>query len=179
MHIRATILALVGVAGVALSGPASAQGDPRSEAWLAQHNEARAEFGVLPLRWSDRLASEAQIWASILARGSVMRHSSLEERGDTGENLWMGTAGYYTPQQMISHFIDEKQHFKTGRFPDVSTTGNWGDVGHYTQVIWPATKEVGCATALGGNYDYLVCRYYPAGNVMGRRIWPGRLAQTH
>ena len=47
------------------------------------------------------------------------------------------------------------------------TTGNWEDVGHYTQMIWRGTRRVGCALGEGAQYDYLVCRYYPAGNVYG------------
>ena len=134
---------------------------------------------MLPLRWSDELAAEALVWARTLARDEQMRHSSVEERDGRGENLWMGTAGYYSPAQMIGHFADEKQYFNTGRFPDVSKTGDWGDVGHYTQIVWPATREVGCATARGERFDFLVCRYWPAGNVMGQRLFPGRRVAAH
>lgn len=156
-----------------------AQADERRHAWLAAHNEERDEFGVLPLRWSDELAAEALVWAEALATDEQMRHSTTEGRDGRGENLWMGTAGYYTPEQMIGHFAEEKQYFFTGRFPEVSKTGDWGDVGHYTQVVWPATREVGCATARGERYDFLVCRYWPAGNVMGQRIFPGRRVAAH
>ncbi|MHA7818321.1 MAG: CAP domain-containing protein [Erythrobacter sp.] len=177
MRLRATISWLAALASLVLSTPV--QADERRDSWLAAHNVERAEFGVLPLRWSDELAAEAQVWARTLATDENMRHSTKEERGGRGENLWMGTAGYYTPEQMIGHFADEKQHFHTGRFPDVSKTGDWADVGHYTQLVWPATREVGCATARGARYDFLVCRYWPAGNVMGQRIFPGRRVAAH
>jgi hypothetical protein len=49
----------------------------------------------------------------------------------------------------------------------VSRTGNWSDVGHYTQIVWPASQRVGCATASNRANDYLVCRYLPAGNIVG------------
>lgn len=176
MRLRATISALLAITGLAASVPA--QADERASTWLAVHNEERAEFGVLPLRWSDDLAAEARVWAEVLARDEVMRHSTPDERGRTGENLWMGTAGYYTAEQMIGHFADEKQFFRVGRFPDVSTTGDWGDVGHYTQIVWPGTREVGCATARGETYDFLVCRYYPSGNRMGQQIMPGRMVNA-
>jgi hypothetical protein len=39
----------------------------------------------------------------------------------------------------------EKRYFRPGIFPDVSTTGNWYDVSHYTTMIWPTTERVGCA----------------------------------
>lgn len=177
MRFCATIAALTAIGALAISAPA--QADQRRDAWLAAHNEERTEFGAPPLRWSEELAAEARVWALTLANDEQMRHSSVEERGGRGENLWMGTAGYYTPEQMIGHFADEKRHFTTGRFPEVSTTGDWGDVGHYTQLVWPATREVGCATARGARFDFLVCRYWPAGNVMGQRIFPGRRVAAH
>jgi hypothetical protein len=49
----------------------------------------------------------------------------------------------------------------------VSRTGDWSQVAHYTQIVWPATQRVGCATASNRSNDYLVCRYLPAGNVVG------------
>ena len=71
---------------------------------------------------------------------------------------------------MIGTFVDEKRHFRRGTFPDVSTTGQWRDVGHYTQLIWRGTQKVGCAVAPGGGQDWLVCRYWPAGNTMGQKV---------
>ena len=177
MRLRTTIAALVAFVAIPLA--ASAQPGDLRDAWLAAHNAEREEFSVLPLRWSDELAEEARVWAETLSRDEVMRHSSFEERGGRGENLWMGTAGHYTPEEMIGHFADEKEHFYVGRFPDVSRTGDWGDVGHFTQLVWPATREVGCAMARGENYDFLVCRYWPAGNKIGQRIGPGRRVATH
>jgi hypothetical protein len=103
-----------------------------------------------------------------------MRHSSLDERGRTGENLWMGTAGFFKPERMIGHFVDEQRYFRSGYFPQVSTTGNWADVGHYTQIVWAETREVGCAIVSNERNDFLVCRYYPGGNVVGERVEPGR-----
>jgi pathogenesis-related protein 1 len=50
--------------------------------------------------------------------------------------------------------------------------------GHYTQMVWKNTKEVGCATAtvsgksssgLSGVVVYLVCRYSPPGNIVGQK----------
>lgn len=176
MRLGATIVWALTLAGLAVASPVQANDSER--AWLDAHNAERAEFGVLPLSWSEELESEARAWAEGLARDEIMRHSSYDERGGKGENLWMGTAGFYTAEQMIGHFAEEKQYFYQGRFPEVSTTGDWGDVGHYTQMVWPGTREVGCALARGVNYDFLVCRYYPSGNRMGQQIMPGRLVNA-
>ena len=136
---------------------------------LVEHNRARDAAGVPRLSWSSKLAREAQGWAEVLAREGRMRHSTHAESGGAGENLWMGSAGSYGPDTMIGAFVDEKRIYRHGPFSaQVSTTGKWEDVGHYTQVVWRDTREVGCAVARGERDDFLVCRYWPAGNWMGQ-----------
>lgn len=138
-----------------------------SQRMLNEHNRARDEASVPRLRWSGKLAREAQAWAEVLAREGRMRHSDGQVGSGAGENLWMGSAGYFGPEAMIGTFVEEKQYFLRGTFPRVSSTGRWEDVGHYTQVVWRDTREVGCAVARNARDDFLVCRYWPAGNWMG------------
>ena len=146
--------------------------DDRESVWLEELNAARVEFGTQPLRWSDKLEEEAREWAQTLADTGEFRHSPFESRRRAGENLWMGTADWFRPKQMIDSFVDEKRFFKPGRFPYVSRTGRWSDVGHYTQIVWAQTREVGCATARSKRNEYLVCRYWPGGNVIGEELAP-------
>ncbi|GGD63861.1 hypothetical protein GCM10010990_11660 [Croceicoccus mobilis] len=137
---------------------------------LETHNRERIRMGVPPLAWDPKLARDAQEWANVIARKQTLTHASRMDRNGAGENLWVGVKGYYTAEEMIETFIDEKQYYRPGTFPKVSTTGQWADVGHYTQLIWRETEKVGCAVAPGGGQDWLVCRYYPAGNTMGRPV---------
>ncbi|HPS58737.1 MAG TPA: CAP family protein [Spirochaetota bacterium] len=134
----------------------------------AAHNKYRTELGIEGLKWSETLAAHAQKWADHLASlgGRSLTHSPSSERGNEGENLWMGTSGYYSLTQMVDGWGGEKKYFVYGTFPNVSRTGNWADVGHYTQVVWKNTKEVGCGKSTAGGYDILVCRYSPPGNYM-------------
>ncbi|MGX7895244.1 CAP domain-containing protein [Tsuneonella sp. HG222] len=141
-------------------------------AWrlLARHNLERDRKGADRLRWSQRLAQQAQTWAERLARENRFEHADYTTRAGAGENLWMGSAGYYDADQMIDTFLNERRYYKPGPFPQNSSSGRWQDVAHYTQIIWPETQEVGCAVAKGRVNDVLVCRYWPAGNTVGVSI---------
>ena len=42
--------------------------------------------------------------------------------------------------------------------------------GHYTQIVWAATEDVGCGTSVCPSLGQVwVCNYQPAGNVEGQR----------
>ena len=129
---------------------------------LAVHNSERAAVGVPPLVWSDTLAASAQAWAEHLATIKEMVHSG------PGENIagfdWEGpTAPYGT-----SLWVAEKQYWQGG----VLTNENWYPAGHYTQMVWRNTQEVGCGAAPPGaggpSWNTLVCQYSPVGNVIGQ-----------
>ncbi len=132
---------------------------------LDAHNAERQRLGLKPLEWSENLARGAQAWAERLARLNDLAHSDDAERQDAGENLWMGSGGDFSPRDMVDGFLDERKDFRPGTFPQVSRTGNWSDVGHYTQLSWPDTRQLGCGIAHNRQSEVLVCRYFPAGNV--------------
>lgn len=172
---KGRLLALVGASVAIAATPTisardAAPGNRFAAELLDAHNAERDRFGTPRLRWSDKLAREAQGWARQLAREGRMRHASQQERQGAGENLWMGSAGAYSAQSMVGAFAAEKRHFRPGTFPHVSRTGNWRDVGHFTQVVWHQTQQVGCAVARNRRDDFLVCRYWPAGNTYGQKI---------
>lgn len=168
---RTTILFCLVI--VSASGPARGE-TPSAESAryfpqriLRAHNAVRAEAGVPALSWDDRLGDEAAKYAVQLAMTGRFAHSSSDARGGTGENLWMGTRGAFSVEAMVGSWASEKRIFSAGVFPAVARNGNWHEVGHYTQMIWPTTQRVGCALATNAAADYLVCRYSPAGNVIG------------
>ena len=135
---------------------------------ISAHNQARRQYGSAPLVWDEGLARDAVIYAQKLARSGRFEHDpQAGRRPKQGENLWVGTRSAYSYAEMIGLLIDERRYFRPGRFPMVSRTGDWSHVAHYTQIVWPTTQRVGCATASNRSSDYLVCRYWPAGNVVG------------
>lgn len=138
---------------------------------LRIHNEERRRLGLPPLKWNIHLEEEAGQWARVLSRQGTLQHADRGTRNGTGENLWMGTAGAWPVETMVEMFVDERKDYRHGKFPNISRTGNWADVGHYSQVVWRDTKEVGCAVVTARGNDVLVCRYWPAGNVWGRMAY--------
>jgi len=136
---------------------------------LAAQNKYRAELGETALVWSDRLADSAQTWALHLANDvHAMKHSGASA---TGENIATWPAGHATLTRLVELWGDEKQYFVDASFPDISRTGDWHAVGHYSQLVWRKTTEVGCGLAAGGGQDYLVCQYSPMGNFSGEKAF--------
>ena len=124
------------------------------------------------MRWNASLAADAQQWADHLAQTGRFEHAAENHRAPEGENLWAGTKGYFSPEAMVSAWVREKRYFKPGTFPDNSTTGRVEDVGHFTQLAWRDSRQVGCAVAASGREDILVCRYSQAGNYIGEQPFP-------
>ena len=137
---------------------------------LAAHNAVRAQAGVPPLVWDNALGTAAATYATQMALTARFQHSDRKARPGTGENLWMGSHGAFGVEGMVAGWASERRFFRPGIFPNVCSRGDWEDVGHYTQMVWPTTQRVGCALAATPRVDYLVCRYAGAGNIDGRRV---------
>ena len=164
--------------GLALTASATAAADAASASFaqqfpsriLAAHNAVRMHAGVTPLVWDPALGNSAAAYARTLAFTNTFQHSDRKARRGVGENLWMGSRGAFSVERMVSDWASEQRLFRAGLFPAVSRSGNWADVGHYTQIVWPSTTRVGCAIATNARADYLVCHYSPAGNMDGRPV---------
>jgi len=135
-------------------------------AMLLEHNTYRAAQQLPQLTWSNDLAADARVWAVHLAAIDKGDHDQ-SIRGREGENIWWGTAGAFSYTDMVGFWGSEKKGFVYGVFPNCRT--GKAVIGHYTQVVWKNTTSVGCALASNGQTDYLVCRYSPAGNIIGQK----------
>jgi hypothetical protein len=150
---------------------------------LAAHNHERALVGAPPLQWDPSLADHAASYGPTLARLGTLVHSPREGRPGERENLAMAWHGTMSAEQLVDMWSREKlliergssgpncpQQFGCLRFPAVSRTGRWEDIAHYTQMVWATTTRVGCAI-YSANWDYLICRYSPPGNIDGKPIF--------
>jgi hypothetical protein len=135
---------------------------------LTAQNKYRTEVGLPPLVWSDDLAKSAQEWAVHLGQIKQMVHSGALGKG---ENLAFWSTGKASLTKLVDLWGAEKHFFIHSQFPDVSTTGVWEDVAHYTQLVWKNSTDVGCGIATGGGNDYLVCQYQPQGNIFEQKVY--------
>lgn len=170
--VAASILAALGTAGPSTAQRVGAQTSPldsTSARLLALHNAARAAVGVPLLRWDRALQASATAYAAHLARTGRLVHAPRSGRTIERENLSQGLVGW-SSDRMAASWLRERSSFVPGTFPNVSRTGSWTDVGHYSQIIWPTTTHVGCGLATGSGHQWLVCRYSPGGNKDGHRV---------
>ena len=135
---------------------------------LELHNKYRADVGVGPVSWSENIALFAQQWADHLAS----KRCSMEHRPrsgtwkqEYGENLFIGTAGHYTVSDAVMAWENEKKDYRG----DVITATNYAATGHYTQIVWRNTAQIGCASVVCNDNIILVCNYYPPGNFLGQK----------
>jgi pathogenesis-related protein 1 len=124
---------------------------------LDAHNAARAGVGVPPLAWSNKLEAVAREWAESLAASGAFRH---RPNSDYGENLCDIRGGKATPAQVVNEWTAEAKDYD----PAKNTCRAGAVCGHYTQVVWRRTSQVGCAAAVAGRREVWVCNYDPPGN---------------
>ena len=67
---------------------------------LDAHNEYRRQHGAPALKWSSKLANDADKWARDVAKRGVIQHSSSR---DQGENI-----GYKSGSTVILDFIVQR-----------------------------------------------------------------------
>lgn len=131
---------------------------------LERHNAWRTDVGVTEeLVWSNEMAKLAEDWARKLKR----KNCGFEHRPNNnyGENLFMGTTGYYDAADVVNAWASEKADYNYNR--NKCKPGKM--CGHYTQIVWETTKRVGCAKIECGGNDIWVCNYDPPGNWVGEK----------
>jgi uncharacterized protein YkwD len=127
---------------------------------LEAHNDIRARVGVSPLVWSAHLAEVAQDWAAhLIATGGLFHRPDNRY----GENIYAISGGFASPAQVVASWADEARAY------DIRSNTCAGTCGHYTQIVWKKTREIGCGIATDRRREVWICNYDPPGNVVGFR----------
>lgn len=131
--------------------------------------------GTATVLYSATLAAAAQVYADTCPTG----HGTPASRDNAGENLFWAASSGSSPAVNFTHAVDSWYAEITDyRWPtSASGTVNYGGVtGHFTQVVWKDTRQVGCGGSTGCNNKFgagwinnvIVCRYDPPGNWVGK-----------
>jgi pathogenesis-related protein 1 len=129
---------------------------------LGAHNKVRFQRQIPPLRWSTRLEAAAHDWAEHLSSIGALQHDRSRR---VGQNLFVSYGRQMRPSFVVGKWAGESKDYDERRFKCAP-----GEVcGHFTQIIWRGTKEVGCGVAGGDNGQFWVCYYSPPGNFIGEK----------
>ncbi|KAM9519828.1 peptidase inhibitor 16, partial [Guaruba guarouba] len=159
-----TVLELSSDAGASLS-------DEEKKIILDGHNKYRSQVSppamdMLKMSWDTELEAFAQAYAE----KCIWDHN--KERGRRGENLF-AMAPTLDLEFAVEDWNGEEKYYNLS----TSTCVSGQMCGHYTQVVWASTHQIGCGAKFCEKIDgietegmhLLVCNYYPPGNMKGRK----------
>lgn len=135
------------------------------------HNKVRKDVGAPALQWSAELAQYAQAWADNLAKkGCKMEHrpDAGEWKQQHGENIFWASGGSYGLLDASKAWYSEIKDYKHGPISDA----NWPVAGHYTQMVWKNTTQVGIAMATCASGEIIIVgNYSPPDNYWGQKAY--------
>ncbi len=125
-----------------------------------RHNYYRQNHNTAPLKWNESIQKYAQEWADKLAAEDRMYH---RQPNSYGENIYWTSGGEVNGNTPVDSWYAEIKSY------NYSSPGFSSSTGHFTQVVWAGSTEIGCGKAKskrGGTF--IVCNYNPPGNYQGR-----------
>ncbi|KAI1384231.1 PR-1-like protein [Hypoxylon trugodes] len=156
--------------------PSFVDHDTFTSAILNSTNTYRSSYNASSLRWNSTLEAFASTYVST---HSTKRSLSLSESflsifkkrdgekchmahsgGPYGENLALGCSDAGSCVDMWASEVSGYNYDDPG----------FGEsTGHFTQLVWRDTTDVGCGAKLcpGNGGWYLACEYWPRGNIIG------------
>ncbi len=162
---------LVGCGGDSSNGTGpDVENNPMLNGITVAHNNARAAVmpapptPMPPLMWSSTVAAAAQAWSD----NCMFAHGGM---GNYGQNIY-ASAGSTAADAVVADWVAEKANY------DYASNTCSGTCGHYTQVVWAASLNLGCGVTnctqnspFQGfpSWQMWVCDYDPAGNFNGER----------
>ncbi|KAI9559394.1 hypothetical protein GHT06_016183 [Daphnia sinensis] len=126
---------------------------------LNAHNQYRQKHGAPALFICPKLTKVAQAYADTIAQKDTLVHSN----NGFGENLYASWGREPNGRDPVTAFYNEIKDY------NFNSPGFSLKTGHFTQVVWKATKMVGVGKAKSSRgTTYVVYNYYPPGNYQGQ-----------
>lgn len=135
---------------------------------VKSHNNYRSMHDAPAMKVAQDLVDYAQNYANKLAEIDQMKHSNctLPSGERVGENLYCywssDKTALPTADDAVKSWYDEIKDY------NFNSPGFAMNTGHFTQVVWKGSVELGMAWAKASSgTTYVVANYRPAGNMMG------------
>lgn len=124
-----------------------------AEEFLLVHNQLRQLHQSQPMAWNSSVASVAQENAAIYQCGSALKHLGKLY----GENLASGFTIFTKAMYAWFNESSDYNYIAANQY------------NHFTQMVWNSSTQLGCAVKnCSANTYYIVCNYYPQGNIIGQ-----------
>ena len=129
---------------------------------LDNHNYHRKMHQVDPLTRSAEIEAVAQVYSEHLASINSMQHSGNKKYGENLYYCWASNGICVTGDKASEIWYSEVSKY------DYSNPEFSSGTGHFTQLVWKGSSQIGCGAACNAqNNCYVTCNYYPPGNYKG------------
>ena len=133
---------------------------------LEGHNAHRKDHQVGDLVRNPEIEKIAQDYSQFLLQKGEMIHSNNTYKGyKLGENLFMK---YSSSSISVTGKEADLAWYNEIKDYDFNKPGFSSKTGHFTQLVWKGSKEIGCGAACSRNKCFITCNYYPPGNYLNQ-----------
>jgi len=134
---------------------------------LETHNKYREAHGVPKLVLSKTLCSFSQNWANKLAATGQMKHSTNSGYGENIYYAWSSNPNHVVEANVpVKSWYSEIKKFRFG-----TESVNYMQTGHFSQVVWKGSQNLGVGIARDRSGKvFVVANYSPPGNYQGRYV---------
>ncbi|MBI4791322.1 MAG: SCP-like extracellular [Deltaproteobacteria bacterium] len=146
------------------------------------HNTIRGKVGSPRMKWSEKLEAKAIKRIKVLQNnGCFMKHDgpgenlywasalkTANKKNSFGQWIWHRSVQDISESEVVYSWADEKKWYSNENGVCRAPIGE--TCGHYTQIVWEETVEVGCSRAVCQDKSQVwLCLYSPPGNIVGQR----------
>lgn len=131
------------------------------------------------MTWNEEIAEGARNWSQFLLQNKSLLHEvDVLNSQNLGENFGFVFSSPAQPicndssetscvrcSQIVSRWYNEISNYNFDTGSPIYPNEQWLN---FTQMVWRSSTELGVGVASGGGYHYVVARYKPRGNLVGR-----------